>query len=205
MGIIDLSGQQLLYGVFAMVWIVATHGLFVALFARLLGERGPAYDGHLTLNPLTHGDPIGVLALIVTPFGWIRLPRLDPKETRGGVLGILAVILLSLAATLALAAVLFALRPLIYSMLSGNIMGLTLIGLAETAARKSVTFALFNLLPVLPLTAGLIWAGLAPALYEAMARHVRWIGIALAVLILTGVPTMLLGGPASVVQGWLSP
>src|SRR5690606_22810216 len=115
---------------------VATHGLFVALFARLLGDRGPGYDGHLTLNPMIHGDLVGALALVVSPFGWIRLPRLDAGAIRGGAWGVVAVILLSLAATLALAALLLALRPLIYAVMQGNIVGFTLIGLAETTARK---------------------------------------------------------------------
>ena len=57
----DLSFLQLLTRAIATIVVLALMGFCVAGFARLLGDRGPAYDGKLTLNPFVHMDIFGLL------------------------------------------------------------------------------------------------------------------------------------------------
>ena len=46
--------------------------------AHLLGDETPELQGRLTLNPLTHLDPIGTLMILLTGFGWGRAARVNP-------------------------------------------------------------------------------------------------------------------------------
>lgn len=40
--------------------------------AKLLGDRTAEQQGRLTLNPLKHLDPIGVIAMLTVGFGWAK-------------------------------------------------------------------------------------------------------------------------------------
>ena len=46
--------------------------------AHLLGDETPELQGRLTLNPLTHLDPIGTIMILLTGFGWGRAARVNP-------------------------------------------------------------------------------------------------------------------------------
>jgi Zn-dependent protease len=43
-----------------------------AFAAEKLGDRTARYQGRLTLNPLSHIDYLGALAIILFGFGWAR-------------------------------------------------------------------------------------------------------------------------------------
>ncbi len=62
-------------------------------------DKGPGYDGKLTPNPFTHVDVLGLVAGVLTSWGWIRQIRIDAVELRGGRGGLVAVVAISLVAT----------------------------------------------------------------------------------------------------------
>ncbi len=49
---------------------VLVHGFAQALVATAFGDKGPRASKKLTLDPLTHTDPIGFLSLLLFRFGW---------------------------------------------------------------------------------------------------------------------------------------
>ncbi|WP_332715229.1 hypothetical protein [Pelagibacterium mangrovi] len=183
---VDFSFQRLLYQACAAVVIIATHGLFLALAARLLGDRGPEYDGRLTLNPFRHLEPIGAFALFFTQFGWVKPVTIEREALAGRMAGPLLVAVFALAASLALGWALWQLRPLAFTVLTGGTFGVTVVGLLETTARSSLAFVLVNLIPILPLTAGHLLIGIAPRLAELLNRFRLIIGAVMAGLILWG-------------------
>ena len=50
-----------------------------AVVADRLGDRTPRFQGRLTLNPLTHIDPIGFLMLLIFHFGWAKPVQVNPS------------------------------------------------------------------------------------------------------------------------------
>jgi hypothetical protein len=53
-------------------------GWFRAYVAKKMGDDTPAAMGFLSFNPLVHIDPIGMLFLIISGFGWGRASPLNP-------------------------------------------------------------------------------------------------------------------------------
>ncbi|SHI92922.1 Zn-dependent protease (includes SpoIVFB) [Clostridium cavendishii DSM 21758] len=43
-----------------------------AKVADILGDKTPRFQGRLTLNPITHIDPIGFLMILICRFGWAK-------------------------------------------------------------------------------------------------------------------------------------
>lgn len=189
----DLSFQRLLYQFCAAIVVLTAHGFFLALAARLLEDRGPQYDGRLALNPFRHAEPVGALVMIATQLGWVRPLALDPDVLVGKRIGPLLVTLCALAGSLALGWCCWQLRPVAFFSFGGGSGSTTLIGLLETTARASLAFVLINLIPVLPLSAGHLWLGIAPPVGAVMNRYRLPIALGLALAIVLGVGPFVRG------------
>ncbi len=64
--------------VLAIVVALTTHEFAHALVATKLGDSTPGQMGRLTLNPISHIDPIGFFALVLVGFGWARPVPFNP-------------------------------------------------------------------------------------------------------------------------------
>ncbi len=192
----DLSFWQILMRFLAAVVIFSCHGAALALVARALGDRGPQYDGRLTLNPFSHVEPFGTFGAVAGRMGWIRPMQIDAAELRFGRAGLIVCMLAALGLTLALAYLAIALRPAIFAVwpAESSIQAAAWIGVF---AELSVWFVVFNLLPFPPLTGGLLLAALLPDLHRRLMAHVHWIAVAIAAALL------LTRGAG--LQGWAQP
>src|SRR5690606_41429019 len=104
------SFLQILARAFATGIVLMVMGFSLAGAARLLGDRGVAYDGKLTLNPLVHIDIFAFLAGIAGRVGWVRHIPIDPEKCRGGRLGPVLVAIAAMIAALDFA------RPTLYAL-----------------------------------------------------------------------------------------
>jgi Zn-dependent protease len=70
------------YGIRLLVIILAltVHEMCHGLTAYALGDDTAKVQGRLTLNPLAHLDPIGLLMLIVARFGWAKPVPVNPAK-----------------------------------------------------------------------------------------------------------------------------
>lgn len=50
-----------------------------ALVADRLGDKTPRFQGRLNLNPITHIDPIGFVAVLLFGFGWAKPVQVNPS------------------------------------------------------------------------------------------------------------------------------
>ncbi len=50
-----------------------------ALVADRLGDKTPRFQGRLTLNPISHIDPIGFIAVLIFSFGWAKPVQTNPS------------------------------------------------------------------------------------------------------------------------------
>lgn len=72
----------------AVVWIVVifmsitVHEFSHALAASRLGDKTAEYMGRLTLNPIKHIDPIGLIPLVLFGFGWAKPVPFNPHNLK---------------------------------------------------------------------------------------------------------------------------
>jgi Zn-dependent protease len=193
----DLTLQQVVLRIAAVLLIASVHGFAVAATACAMGDAGPRYDRRLGLNPLRHVDPIGGLLMVLFTVGWIRPVAVDPDRLRPGRAGLPAVVIAASCATLGLAVLLRLVRPMVLNLLP-DISASTFFIFVEIVGQLSVAFTLFNLLPVPPLTGVHLLVAILPQRRDLFRRIQPWCVVLLALLIATGVVARLLA-PAEVV------
>jgi Zn-dependent protease len=189
--VFDLSLHQLIIRLGAALILIAIHGFALAGIARVLGDRGPQFDERLTLNPLTHFDVLGGLTMIFFQLGWIRPIAIDPSALRLGRIGLALCVVASLAATVVVAALLQGLRLPALAYLPSAVAPTVIAILNETPA-MAASFAVFNLLPVPPLTGAHFLVAARPDLAPLLARYGLYFAIAWTALAVLGVPQYVL-------------
>lgn len=68
----NLTPSMLISYIFVLLTAFAVHEFAHAFTANFFGDRTPAENGRLTLNPLAHLDIMGSLMLLVAGFGWAK-------------------------------------------------------------------------------------------------------------------------------------
>lgn len=165
----DLTMQALLSRLFAYVLIAALHGFVLAGAARLLGDPTPMYNGRLTLNPMPHLSVPGLAMTMLFKLGWVAPMRIDPEKLRFGRWGLVLCVLAASAATLALIPLLWPVRQLAVLVLPRTA-GYLAVVVLNTIQDVALSFAVFNLLPLPPLTGALLLVALRPTLAKRFAR-----------------------------------
>ncbi len=128
----------------------AAHG-FVSYW---LGDPTPKMQGRLTLNPLSHIDPIGFLALFFAGFGWGQPVQIDPRyykhrrrdELLVALAGVVTNFIIAFAASLIL-------KLMADSMGIGIMygMGQIIFSIVYYIMTINIMLMVFNLIPVPPL------------------------------------------------------
>jgi Zn-dependent protease len=150
---LNLTVQALVFRVLALLIIVAVQGVLVAGLAVLLGDKGPKHDGRLTVSPARHIDLVGAFSLVLFGNGWAKPVDVDAREFGTGRAGLVLVVLGTFAGLLTLAA-------LLHWLVLPAVTALPHTGALSMAAflreASSLTLALLSLVPVPPLTGGLL-------------------------------------------------
>ena len=200
----DLTLQQVVLRIGAVLLIASVHGFAVAATACAMGDAGPRYDGRLGLSPLRHVDPIGGLLMVLFTVGWIRPVAVDPDRLRAGRIGLLAVIIVASCATLGLGLLLRVVRPIVLNM-PPDTAAATFFVFVEIVGQLCISFTLFNLLPLPPLAGAHLLVAVLPRKRDVLRRMQPWFVVLLALLIATGVVAWLLApaeaGIASIILG----
>lgn len=79
-----LSPKEIVYYLlimlFALLLSFSVHEFMHAAAADWLGDRTPRNMGRLTLNPIAHMDPAGMILLLVAGFGWGKPVTYNPSR-----------------------------------------------------------------------------------------------------------------------------
>jgi Zn-dependent protease len=137
--------------------------------AYRLGDPTAKDAGRLTLNPLSHLDPIGTIAFFFIKFGWAKPVPVNPSYFRNPKKDMLWVALAGPLTNLALAVVSAILTKTIwmlaamipYSAMAEAIL-VPLNGMLIASVWINLVLCIFNFLPIPPLDGSRILVGLLP-------------------------------------------
>ena len=185
----EITLQSIGFRVLALLIIAGVHGGIVAGAAVFLGDKGPKYDGRLSIVPTRHIDFVGAVGLIFFGLGWAKPMAIDAQLFRIGRIGIVVVILAGFVGLLVAAALFDALILPTLTTLPLTA-ALTTAAFLRAASSLSIWFALLGLIPIPPLSGGL----LLNAFGIRVSRQAQWIlGAVLLVAVATGVVRQFLG------------
>jgi Zn-dependent protease len=182
--------SDLLIRIPALLLALTFHEVAHGLVAFRLGDPTAKYQGRLTLNPLAHLDPLGLLALWLFGFGWAKPVPVNPAYFRGDKQRGMFLVGLAGPATNFLMA--FIVRLLTVSMPVFHAHPI-LLGISEATFIYNIFLGVFNLLPVPPLDGSKVFAYLLPRSMSYIFGQLEQYGpLILILLIVTGSLTRIL-------------
>lgn len=147
--------MEFLFVIIILIMSVVIHEVSHGYAALMLGDQTAKYQGRLTLNPLSHLDPVGsfivpLIGYLVGGFiiGWARPVPFNPYNLRNQRWGEAVV-----AAAGPLSNIVLALIFSLFIRFLPGFIALTpsFINLAEYVVLINLTLAVFNLIPIPPL------------------------------------------------------
>lgn len=174
---------------------LTVHEFSHAKMADRLGDPTPERQGRITLNPLAHMDPFGMVCLVFAGFGWGKPVQIDPTYFRNPSRDNMLVALAGPISNFILAFILFLIFPFaFYFFMPGNeTMNQILYTMILYAASINLSLFAFNLLPFPPLDGSKILAyflkGKARAFLWSLERYSMYI---IMILFVTNIPSMII-------------
>ena len=173
--------------VVGLVFAITIHEFAHALVAYRLGDPTAKLAGRLTLNPQSHLDPIGTIALLIVGIGWGKPTPFDPFNLRNikrdsaliSAAGALSNFLLAIALSI----------PYLIAYFTGNLSQTInmVYQVLSIVIWINLILAVFNLIPVAPLDGFKVLAGLLPRdWYNAFIQTERYGIFILLFLLITG-------------------
>lgn len=205
MGNFDI-GQFILYMV-ALVFSLSLHEAGHAWMSNRFGDDLARSQGRISLNPVSHVDPIGTLLFPALAFfthapllGWARPTPVNPLRWRNkrvanfwvsiaGVIGNLIIAIVAgiiIRVLMATGALVLEGRSLMVDSESDIMLGA--VNLLHIFFRLNIGLFVFNLLPIPPLDGGKILGSILPPSFESALESLEQFGfILLFIAVFTGV------------------
>jgi Zn-dependent protease len=160
---------------------VVIHEVSHGYAALMLGDPTAKYEGRLTLNPISHLDPVGSFLVPLVGFlaggfiiGWAKPVPFNPYNLRNQKWGEAIVAVAGPLANIILAAV-FAL--FIRAVSGYGIIGHSFFGLAGYVVLINITLAIFNLVPIPPLDGSKILFAFLPYKWQGARQSFEKYGL----------------------------
>ena len=148
--------------VIGLVVAISIHEAAHAFVAYRLGDPTAKLAGRLTLDPRSHLDPIGTLALLLVGFGWGKPTPFDPFNLRNVKRDSALISAAGAVSNFILATVLSLPYLIAYFTNSVNLTIVNLYQLLSPIILINLLLGVFNLIPVHPLDGFKVLAGLLP-------------------------------------------
>lgn len=185
MNILQQIVRDLIYWVPALVIAMSFHEYAHARVADRLGDPTPRYAGRLTINPLKHVDPIGLLMLVIVRFGWAKPVPVNPLYFRGDRRQGMIEVSLAGPATNFVLAVLAGIAMAFAAYWSQKWPGAVhILRFLDYLLIYNVFFGVFNLMPIPPLDGSKILFNLLPQRYYYIYLTLEQYGPFILILVL---------------------
>ena len=146
---------KLLAQFLAVMAVISFHEFAHAYVAYKCGDPTAKFMGRMTLNPMKHFDPIGIIMFVCVGFGWAKPVPINPNNfnnyKKGCLLTSSAGIIMNYCMAILAYPLFLLVARYIYPLVYGTYMAIFLVTLTYTLFVCSLSFCVFNLLPVYPL------------------------------------------------------
>ena len=175
----------------AVLLCLVVHEVCHGLAAYWLGDPTAKQSHRLSLNPIHHLDPFGLLMMVVVGFGWAKPVPVDPRYFRKPKQGMAVTALAGPVSNLLLAVFFLGIGKVIYLYAPYSAgMNVFFEWCLFTVAPMSVGMGLFNLIPIPPLDGSKVLAMFLPnSAYGQLMRYERY-----GILVLLALSWLGLGG-----------
>lgn len=185
MGFGNFDISTVLASVVAIAIAISVHEFGHAFAAHLLGDDTAKDEGRMSLNPMNHVDPIGIIMLFVFKFGWAKPVPVNPNNYKNYRVGNFIV---------SMAGVIF---NIITAIICLYIMKYVHIYSVYTVMDWTVAYCLglaaFNLLPIPPLDGWGVLTSFIPNRYSGyLYQYERYGFFILLLALFTGVYGIIL-------------
>lgn len=177
---------------FCLIFSLTFHEYGHGIMAKYFGDRTAEFQGRLTLNPIPHIDPMGLLMVIMIGFGFARPVPTDPRNytSRWGIFFVAAAGPMMNLLLAFIAVNLYGLGLILgWPMFEGQAANIFFVYLANI----NMLLMIFNLIPVGPLDGHYILPYFLPkrlSIYYQYYndRYGHWLLLSIIVLSLMGLP-----------------
>ena len=183
---------------------ITVHETCHGLAAWHLGDPTARSMGRLSLNPIHHIDPFGLLLLMTAGFGWAKPVPVDPRYFRSPKRGMALTALAGPVSNFLLALLSALALSLLYAAGAGESnAGFWVMEFFAVFLSMNVGLGVFNLFPIPPLDGSkILFSFLPDRVYGTILRYERYVMLALFALVFLDVLDAPLGFLVShVLQG----
>lgn len=180
--------QSLFISLPVLLVVITAHEFAHGYAAYILGDNTAKYVGRLTLNPIKHIDPIGILMLIVFRFGWAKPVPVNPRNFKDPLKGMALVALAGPATNFFFAWILVMLGVKVFPTL---IVSYPIVKFMwQYAIWINIALAIFNLIPINPLDGSRILAYLLPSEYAYKMHQLEKYGFVILIALIYFTPVL---------------
>lgn len=174
-----LFGNPIVFVIYLLSLVIAItiHEFAHAYVADRLGDPTPRLQGRVTLNPLSHLDPLGTLMLLIVRFGWGKPVQFDPFNLKHPKRDAAIISLAGPASNLILAIILSVAVRILSSLSPISLLLIPIIYL-------NVLLAIFNLVPIHPLDGFKVVGGLLSKEYYHQWMELERYGIIFLIILI---------------------
>jgi len=167
---------------------ITLHELGHGFAAYLMGDDTAKRMGRLSLNPLKHLDPMGMLMMVIFHFGWAKPVPINMYRFKNPKRGMAISALAGPAVNILIAALFLFIYGFTLVPLSRSSGGQYIHDMIQITASISVGLAVFNLLPVPPLDGSkILFSLISDENYDKLMRYERYGSIIMFALVAAGI------------------
>lgn len=160
---------SLLFTIPPVIIAITFHEFAHAWMADKLGDETPRMQGRLTLNPLSHLEPVGFVLLMFAGFGWGKPVQIDTRNfnrnvsvQKGEVLVSLAGPVMNFILAILFAVIFGAVYMFASSTFFASTIGSVIYVLLKECVIMNIGLGVFNLIPLPPLDGSKIFLPILP-------------------------------------------
>ncbi len=200
MGLISLLFSNPVLFVFLaiiLLYSIILHEVAHGWVAHLFGDDTAIFSGRLTLNPVSHLDPIGTLMLFFVGFGWARPVPVNYSSFSNTRFGLFCVALAGCLMNILIATI--ALIILQFGVVNTNSL---LSAILPIVIKINIILGAFNLIPIPPLDGSKILMSFLPYKAQENLERIEPYGFfILVILLFTGLLDPVIDFMQSLIYG----